>query len=132
MAASGTSFNNGISELSWTLGETVTNTFSQTSMLTQGFHQPDLLITSLSESPAALILDIYPNPTMDFLNLNLKNTTGIRSLELFAIDGQLVYSCRTLNSFEKVDMSEYQSGTYLLTVRDEHSAVNTFRIIKSN
>ena len=55
----------------FTLGEIAIETISSEDfMLTQGFHQPSLGIISITENPHSRI-SIYPNPTTDFLNLEL-------------------------------------------------------------
>lgn len=49
VAAGGTHFDNGTISVSWTLGETMTQTFTAgNNSLTQGFHQPEVVLVSIN------------------------------------------------------------------------------------
>ena len=132
IATSGTSFNNGISQLDWTLGEPVTATFSAGSdMLTQGFHQPNLLATSINNVETDYSLLVFPNPSIDNIQLQFQNLKEAVVVELMSSDGKLLQSkeVKTENELQ-IDMSKFSAGTYLLSVKDSHSKVKTYQIIK--
>lgn len=61
---------------------------------------------------------IYPNPATDFVNIKINNTKNISLIELFNLEGKLVYSTSTLNSHDdvKIDMSYYSKGMYFLKI----------------
>jgi len=56
-------------EISWTIGEPVIETVSSgSSVLTQGFHQTKLTVTTIDELLFSdLELKVYPNPTSEFV-----------------------------------------------------------------
>ncbi|WP_445722271.1 GEVED domain-containing protein [Flavobacterium sp.] len=69
----------------------------------------------------------YPNPVKDILNLEY--TSGITSVKVFNLLGQEVLS-KTLNAASaKVDMSQLNSGAYIVNVEIE-GAMQTIKIIK--
>ena len=93
ISTSGTSFNDGTSQLDWTMGEPVTATLTAGSdILTQGFHQPDLLITNIRASSEDASLKVYPNPTVHSVNVQLDKISKECTIELMSADGKLVFS----------------------------------------
>ncbi|MGZ4033434.1 MAG: T9SS type A sorting domain-containing protein [Bacteroidia bacterium] len=133
IATSGTSFNDGTSQLDWTLGETVTSTLtSGSNMLTQGFHQPNLLVTSINDPATDYSVTVFPNPTVDHVQLQFKNLKNMVTAEILSSDGKLLQSQNINAAGETIfDMSGYASGTYLLSVKD-NSKIKTYKIIKLN
>ena len=132
IATSGTSFSDGTSQLDWTLGEPATSTFTSGSdMLTQGFHQPNLLATSINNIETNYSLLVYPNPSIDFIQLQFQNLKEAVTVDLLSSDGKLLQSKAANSTSElQMDMSKYAAGTYLLSVKDSHSKVKTYQIIK--
>ena len=134
IATSGTSFNDGTSQLDWTMGEPVTATFAVGSdMLTQGFQQPNLMITSINDLETEYLVSIFPNPTIDYVQLQFQNLKEAVTVELMSSDGKLLQSKEVNTASElQMDMSKYSAGTYLLSVKDSHSKVKTYQVIKLN
>ena len=134
IATSGISFSDGTSQLDWTLGETVTSTFtSGGEMLTQGFHQPNLLATSINNIETNYSLLLYPNPSIDFIQLQFQNLNEVVTVDLLSSDGKLLQSKAANKTSElQMDMSKYTAGTYLLSIKDKHSKVKTYRVVKLN
>ena len=132
VATSGTSFNDGTSQLDWTLGEPVTSTFDVGSdMLTQGFHQPNLLATSLNNVETDYSVLVFPNPSIDFIQLQFQNLKQVVRVELMSSEGKLLQSREVNTTSElQLDMSTYAAGTYLLSVLDGQSKVKTYQVIK--
>ena len=134
IATSGTSFNDGTSQLDWTLGETVTSTFIVGSdVLTQGFHQSNLLATAISSVETEYSLLVYPNPSIDYMQLQFQNLKEEVTVELISSEGKLLQS-KVINTASELqlDMSKYAAGTYLLSVKDSHLKVKTYQVVKLN
>ncbi len=134
IATSGTSFNDGTSQLDWTMGEPVTVTFAVGSdMLTQGFQQPNLLATSINNVETDYSVLVFPNPSIDFIQLQFHNLKQILTIDLFSSDGKLLQS-KEVNTVSElqIDMSKYAAGTYLLSVKDSNSKIKTYQVIKLN
>lgn len=62
-------------------------------------------------------LSVYPNPVQDVLNLTApKSVESNYSMEIFNMSGQQLY--KTKNPVLSVDMSSYDSGIYLLVIKN--------------
>lgn len=135
ISTAGTSFSNSSSILEWTLGEPVTSTLSNSStILSQGFHQPNLLVTTIDNAVTNYSLTLFPNPTVDFVQLQIQNLANeIILIDLFTIEGKLLQSQQINSSANlQIDMSNYHSGTYLLSLKNNSDKIKSYQIIKSN
>ena len=116
VSSSGDSYSNGGVIMEYTLGEIVIETFSNTAnILTQGFHQGDLKVTT-----AVVNLDIktkiYPNPTTNFIIIELEKNVNAELL-VYDINGKIVIK-DNLNEEQKkqLDFSFLNQGNYLLHI----------------
>ncbi len=70
---------------------------------------------------------IYPNPSEDFINIEIENINNT-IIEIYNLSGTLVFS-RALNSkLEKIDISGFPMGIYLVKVIQE-SMVNFVKVV---
>ena len=116
----------------FTLGEIAIETISSEDfMLTQGFHQPSLGIISLTEDPYSRI-SIYPNPTTDFLNLELIEFNDEYVLvNILDLSGKKIYAelVATNEKKHQINTSFLNLGSYLLEIVGEKQK-DVFRIQK--
>lgn len=135
ISTSGTSFSNGAGQLDWTLGEPVISNFSVGSnVLTQGFHQPNLVITSVNDPQLNFSLNIFPNPAIDILHLKFDELKEQVIVELYSSEGKLIQLQKVNSSEMEIDMSKLSPGTYLLSVKSSIFGIDnkTYKIIKSH
>jgi hypothetical protein len=59
---------------------------------------------------------IYPNPANDVLTIETVQP-GIYSIELTLINGQLLYNSKIERSTHQIDLSSFEKGLYLITIR---------------
>ena len=71
---------------------------------------------------------IYPNPTIDLLSIET-NDPGHHTIEITSLSGQLLYSIKMEGSTLQIDLSSFQKGVYLITIRNK-DFVTTRKIIK--
>jgi hypothetical protein len=125
--------------LSWTLGDVATETYTAgNNMITQGFHQPELTLTSIETKVEGIEVNIYPNPTAGSLNIVFTSTQSRKvEMQLFDMNGRLV-SNRT-ESLQKgnqnmlLDLAPLAAAQYLLKVTDANSKKqSTYTIQKNN
>jgi hypothetical protein len=138
IASAGSYFNNGTVSLSWTLGEPVVETYTSVNViLTQGFQQPELLPVGIKNvSLEDLYIKMYPNPTFNIVQLDLKyaNTSTI-DLQLVNALGQTIRTDKfhveknKQNNFQ-FDLSELASGVYQVRLSDKGNLLNTCKIQK--
>jgi hypothetical protein len=92
---------------------------------------PELITTVQPIKPSDDLL-IYPNPTdgkiiIGVKNNNLKNL----SINIFDLEGKMLSNSKIASNFETIDISQYNSGTYILTVNDKNGAIlSSQKIIK--
>jgi len=108
--------------ISYTVGETVVNTFSNNNtILTQGYQQPHYNITQIMPiNSNSLNINIYPNPSEDLLNINFNNSLPINiDLKLYDIAGKLITSTTQLINEKQLltlPMQNLAAGKYLLNI----------------
>lgn len=135
IATAGDHFSTASAQLSWTLGEPVSETFygEGTTILTQGFHQTNLMITALADFSADFKVSVYPNPTAEWLNVEAPDAPAAFGLELFDVTGKPLQFLPAEPQSERrtVDLSGLTPGMYLLRLRTEdRKTIKTFKIFK--
>lgn len=63
---------------------------------------------------------VYPNPAREFVNIELGDAVSA-SLEIFSLNGQLLYSMDQLHSSQQIDLSGFEKGMYMLSIRSGKS-----------
>ena len=135
VASAGEHFENGNVQLSWTLGEIAVSTYDNGgNILTEGFHQPELLITSIEEvSELDMMVNIFPNPTSDFINIEFTGNNTDMLVELFDMNGKEV-SRVDVDAYQMetgINVSNMAAGGYLLRLTEENGKyVSTHQIQK--
>jgi len=83
----------------------------------------------IDETEKTVVVDIWPNPANEVLNLELQEPHVKTTIELMDISGKLVYHSEETNlSKTQIDVSGLASGVYLLKVV-LHKAVVTKKIL---
>ena len=134
IASAGDHYDNGTTQLSWTLGEVVIDTYDNGSnILTQGFHQTQLTVTSIEENLADVRMNLYPNPTSEYLNISLRNNEKDINLQLFDMTGRLVHK-DVINAHDTkyvLPMQSVATGKYLIQMQTEDGKMNsTHQVVK--
>lgn len=119
--------------LSWSVGEPVVFTATApTAILTQGFHQSKLVITSTQEllNNLSKIL-VFPNPFQE--SFSVQNDGNFTWLEysITNIEGKTLRNGHFTDQLQSFDMKGYASGVYFLTVKNaRNNQFQTFKILK--
>lgn len=139
LASAGDFYTSSSASLSWTAGESMTESFiAGSNILTQGFQQPENLnATVVNKGNIFSEVTAYPNPTRNILNLYFGNhLDGFLKVELFDVTGKVVHSSLADVSKEnrlRVDLSELQEGLYLMKLsKADNGASTIIKIHKSN
>ena len=132
IASSGSTFTDGTSQLDWTLGEPATSSFTAGSdLLTQGFHQPQLLITTI-DAIETISVSVFPNPTISNLNIQFTDAKAHCIAELYTAEGKLLISKAYTNTKEfQIEMATYTAGNYILYIK-ENNKKSSYKISKIN
>ena len=121
--------------MEWTIGEVMVETYQSGAIqLTQGFHQPRIVITGLNEKKENLgKVALYPNPTQQYLTVDLAGEWNLHAIQLFDVVGTLLFDQTFENGFQKkfIDLQPYANGTYLLRISyDQGKEYSIHKVIK--
>lgn len=134
LASAGTESKSAGLSLSWTLGETaVLSRATPRGFLTEGLHQPSLVIHTLADLPdflptsslSTFSWQVYPNPTADVLSVRFADKAIASDLQVYDAHGRLAIS-RSLVTDEstlELDFGSYAPGIYWLVARDAQGQV---------
>ncbi len=89
----------------------------------------DQLITSVNTIDANNIIDIYPNPTSDLVNIYIDHFEGAQ-INIYNIQGQLIQTIHTTQSNTLINTSEWNKGIYLIQIINEKGTSNHKLIVK--
>ena len=73
-------------------------------------------------------ISIYPNPTREFLNIQIGSTKAFQ-VDLTSITGQILRSFNMDQKSFQIDLSSFQKGAYFITIRTDDFVI-TRKIIK--
>lgn len=141
IASGGGFFSTNVGSLSWTLGEPITETFSNTGInviLTQGFQQPEKLTTGINDVFINDVsVNIYPNPAesnvilefsydqSDRINIDIVDMLG-RTLSSDQVD---VYKDQEVRY--DLNVSTFAGGMYLVRLTtDAGELLGTYKLQK--
>lgn len=123
-------------QVNWTIGECITEKFTGTNfILTQGFQQPYYAITAIPETTEIdFTLKVYPNPTRDYLNIEIINDTPEKFLLILSSMKCEILSEAVIISGEpyRMDLTSFGSNLMFLKIISSSSKqAKTLKIIKT-
>ena len=138
--ASGGEANTNMGSVSYSIGQ-VAYSFSdsESGIVSQGVQQPFEIfkITSIGKDEGFNLECIaYPNPTTQYLNLELNNTVLLSkniSIRLYNSNGELVLNQQITNENTRINTEHFQSGQYVMNVIANNGpakSLSSFKIIK--
>jgi hypothetical protein len=117
------------------VGQIVYTTYTGiTGSVAQGVQQPYEISTvvGLDNNSINLVLTAYPNPTTNFLTLNVGDAElSTLNFQLYDASGKIIESRKIINSSETITMENLPTATYFLKVTNFNKEVKTFKIIKN-
>ncbi len=117
---------NGV-QLSWTIGEPIVSTEDDGNhVLTQGFHQANLSVTTVEENVRNMF-SVYPNPVVNVFTIQGSTEENVTAV-LYDLNGKLLKQIQFSLSTQ-VNIEDLSRGVYLLTI-NQNNKINTYRIIK--
>ena len=120
---------------SYSVGQIVYTTNTGTNgSVAQGVQQP-FEISVLTEIEQAkginLELSVYPNPTTDYLTLDVKDfELSNLSFQLYDMQGKLLQNEKITGNQTSIGMSNLLPANYFVKVIKDNKEVKTFKIIK--
>ncbi|NRA12669.1 MAG: T9SS type A sorting domain-containing protein [Crocinitomicaceae bacterium] len=126
----------GIGSLSYSIGQVfyVTNSGID-GTVAQGVQQAYEIssIVGIDEFDAiSLGLEVYPNPTANYLTLDVKDFSfGALDYVLYDLSGRVLANEELSQKKTIIEMRDFPPSTYFLKVSDGTSIMKTFKIIKN-
>ena len=126
----GDSYMQSFGKIEVTIGEAIIETYQGNGIyLTQGFQQGNLIVSAIEENSndAALRIQVFPNPTINELNI-ISDNDGQILIQLFDSNGKLLFA-DNISKSTVMNFSDYAAGCYLLRLETGNS-LKTFKIQK--
>ena len=105
-----------------------------TGSVAQGVQQPYeiSIVLGIEDNSINLGLSAYPNPTTNYLTLNVGNfKLSTLNFQLYDISGKIIESRKIISNSETIGTENLPSATYFLKVNNDNNEVKTFKIIKN-
>ena len=102
--------------------------------LIQGVQQPYEIFSILGNEILYINLNliVYPNPATDKLVLSIENFKGKKFYyQLFNMQGKSLLYDKCIDNKTHINLNEFPSNTYLLSIVENNTIIKTFRIIKN-
>ncbi len=117
----GETFINDKINLSWTMGETIIDTYTSGDIsLTQGFHQSQLNLTPTFAPDRLCKLRVFPNPANEYINLEFDSNAPLPSMYyILDIKGSLMQQGRIQNEKCKINTYNLNAGIYFLSFNNK-------------
>lgn len=127
----------GDGEVSYSIGQLVYNVNSSSAGSESQGVQVVLLVEEEEETgteeASVVDLRVYPNPTADLVTIHFDNQPFNSGyvFKLYSIAGELMIEGEMDSSDYTVDMTQYNTGTYILKLSSGETELKTYKIIKN-
>ena len=121
--------------LSYTIGEIVTelgNDPVNNIDLTQGFQQAYISIVSTENHLADIDISVFPNPAVNYLNVNISDLSKVKSYAMYDMSGKLLLQQEIISNQFEISFSNFSSGNYLLIFKNDQQKLKTLKVQKSH
>jgi hypothetical protein len=81
-----------------------------------------ILATAEPDILPSFLVNIYPNPARDLLNISVAESDELLQIECFDIQGRAVYHC-DFQGFTQINVSDWQRGLYAYVIRDTRGRI---------
>jgi len=139
LVSAGETYSNSYAQISWTLGGIQSTTYNNGDVIiTQGFMQSDLSVTTISKhiEDNNYSVKVYPNPVKDNLNIKFDpNNKEDLLIYLYNITGKqiLTKTLKNNNKIETINFKKLNNGIYFLkTLSSDGKYSETFKIVFQN
>jgi hypothetical protein len=90
----------------------------------------DCIPTGISQMNIDITALIYPNPSNGLFNLQISDVlAGICTIEIYTLQGELVYNEKTLSSQNTIDLSNNAKGLYFYKVKNNNYIISTGKVV---
>lgn len=132
ISTGGDFFQQSDGSISFTIGEPIIETVENEDTditLTQGFQQSTRPLTTGIGSIDNIALNIYPNPTTDYINIATDEVKYL-DYQIFDLNGVMIKDDKLTGLETRVSMTNYLPSMYILKITNDNAECKTFQIIK--
>ena len=116
--------------ISFTIGEPIIETLgNEDHILTQGFQQSSRDITTGNNELEYLSINIYPNPTTDYVTVELSEIEEL-DYQLYDLNGILINQGQISQIETTISLNNYIPSIFILKLIDNNLGNRTFQIVK--
>jgi hypothetical protein len=133
IASSGDTYETASNQMSWTLGEVVVETYSVgPSILTQGFHQPEIKVESGYTDPVIqLQMSVFPVPATSYVTVEFQDIVENLSVELYNMQGSIVYTQPVNSQRLQINLNALPAAEYILKIiSTDNTMIQSYTIVK--
>lgn len=131
VASSGDFYSNNSAELSVTIGEPVTETaIGTTNQLTQGFHQTNVLITSITNYSSDLELQLFPNPSANYITIRMPKLIEELNYSILDLKGKIIVDGQLISKETRLNVKNYPVGVYFITITNKQQQLKSYKLVK--
>jgi hypothetical protein len=132
LSVSGDCFQGENANISFSLGETVTETFSANSnVLTQGFQQVIYPFSDIKTFLSGIDYRVFPNPAYDYTYFSLSSETNQPvNVSIYNSYGKHINTYKAEFQTTLIELNGLASGLYFLTVATGKETIKTLKIQK--
>jgi hypothetical protein len=88
-------------------------------------YSQNYLFSGIGENAGSPFFELYPNPVAEVLNIRLEEGAAIRTrLQVYDVTGKMMEERAFIGNHQKIDVSAYPSGLYVVTVINGDSRFN--------
>lgn len=101
--------------------------------VSEGVQQPYeiFIITDLAGQEIDVCLNVYPNPAVDIITLEIRDHFSSLSYLLTDINGKLIFQNKVAGSKTLINCKNLNAGIYFLKVYNENEQLKNFKLIKN-
>ena len=88
------------------------------------------VISEVSLNENELTVSVYPNPVEDQLLVSVENNNQNVTIQIFDVDGRLVYQANFNGNTYLVNMNPFEAGVYILKLQNGEGIFSTSQIVK--
>jgi hypothetical protein len=136
VASSGAYHESSNATLSWTLGETITETnYGTKAILNQGVQQNySFTIVKVYEKPETKVnINVFPNPTVDYVNISIENSNDQFEIAIFDLNGKILISKKMNGAISSFDIKKFAESNYFIKISNQkEEIIKTYKIIKTH
>ena len=121
--------------VSYSVGQVVYTTATGTNgSVAQGVQQPYEISTTvgINETAINLEMNVYPNPTTDYLTLKVDNfELSTLNFQLIDMQGKVIETKKVNSNAINISLEGQPTATYFLNVVKNNQIIKTFKVIKN-